>query len=157
MSNKPHTQTTSEPPTLEDFLGRWRVIAGDMRKREDNKPVPKHFAHIVEKKEPTTGEYQVELYYEEGDEFKPEPLQTLRFILETRTLENLEGEEPHRCISLWRRHGEKKRHIFAMRLKFSDGGVGPEVYPWEDGTDNGSWGAEDEPPLTPPDSVKNSG
>ena len=72
-------------------------------------------------------------------------MQTLRFVEAKGTLENLAGEKPHRCISLWAPRGDEPRFIFAMRLK-NEASVLP-VLPWEDGTDNGTWGAEDEPPL----------
>lgn len=120
--------------SAEDYLGRWRVIAGSMRGQAGD--LAEHYALLRPGEQPG----QLDLCLEIGGA-EPEFLQTLRFMEDTGSLENREAEKPDRCLVLWQRHAP--RRLFAMRVK---SGQAADLYPWEKLDDNGTWGAEEEPP-----------
>ncbi|MCG8458906.1 MAG: hypothetical protein MI919_21715, partial [Holophagales bacterium] len=105
----------------------------------DGGPPPEHWAVIR-----SDGEHFQLSCRENG---RDEPLQRLRFNPKTCTLESLPRDRP-RCLSLW--FGERRR-VFGMRLKKNPLQPMPvpypsDLFPWESSDDDGTWGAEEEPP-----------
>ena len=133
------------PATGDDFLGSWNVIAGSMRRRCDDPFAP--IAGETARIEPgdRDGEYEL-CCLVDG---KCQSLQTLRYDERTQTLQNRPGERA-RCLFLWR-DGQPRCIVGIRRVSSArpQTGSGWTLAPWEGETDDGTWGAEEEP-VGPP-------
>ncbi len=141
-------QTSDFAPTRSTdgrhFEGRWGVQANSMVERcAEDEPTRKEVA-VIRKDDQSRGNFY-KLYCEitENEIVSCEFLQTLEYDTETQMLGNLKGQR-ERCLAFWDL-GDTKC-IFGMRRK-NAGIAEVGLYPWENAYDDGTWGAELEPPL----------
>ncbi|MEM8963969.1 MAG: hypothetical protein AAGD38_20965 [Acidobacteriota bacterium] len=124
------------------FANRWKIVAGDP-------PPPGEaeadFAVITMTK---TDPPEFVLTYE-GPNVIQGYRQTLHYTATTRTLDSRATDDlPLRSISFWEkfdRGGGETNYIFAIRRPNPSDRVHPpsELLPFENGRDNGTWGAEE--------------
>ncbi|MEM8932794.1 MAG: hypothetical protein AAGE94_16540 [Acidobacteriota bacterium] len=143
---------TSDELGGDEFCRRWRVIAGSMRHpcadpmadtATESTAEPSREIAVIESN--GDGTYAL-CSFVDGD---CKSLQTLEYKPLTRTLENLPGDRP-RCLFMWRDAMPRCivgiRRVNAHRPMASHDA---ELLPWEDETDDGTWGAEEEPLNSP--------
>jgi hypothetical protein len=127
MSRSNESQSNEFRP--DRFISRWRIISGSI-------PEAKFHAVISS----VDGGFLLD--YEENG-VRRGYNQVLKFNEATKTLESAGGGgKTARCLAFWNRQGQPPC-IFAMRRRVAEPVA---LLPWELADDDGTWGAEEEPP-----------
>lgn len=126
------------------FVGRWKVVANDMVKPPPTDPSERRLEVAVIEPDRTSrkGIYRLCQEVVENGIVKHECLQKLRYDPVAGMLGNLDRQR-RRCIAFW--NLGDSRCIFAMRRKTK--GASEPLFPWEKAQDDGTWGAELDPPV----------